>query len=251
MSSNSADTRGMPMDDEVLQQKQIEVRQAARALSRAGLVDAYGHCSTRLDEESFLVCKSGPMGLISPGENGTACPVEGPLPDGVLGEVRVHQKIYERRPDIGAVCRVIPPQVMAMSVLGRPPKARHGFGAFFYPSPAFWDDPTLMRSDAIAAAVAQALGNASGIILRGNGAVVAAATMKQAVTLTWFLEDMCRVELAVLTAGEADTAPLLTAAEAKHRADWAGQVAERMWSYLTFGDPETERKAGGGRLGFL
>jgi hypothetical protein len=55
----------------------------------------------------------------------------------------------------------------------------------------------------------------------------------------------------VLAAGEADRAPLLTEAEAKHRADWAGQVAERMWSQLTFGDPETEAKAGSGRLGFL
>jgi HCOMODA/2-hydroxy-3-carboxy-muconic semialdehyde decarboxylase len=239
------------MDDDILQQKQIEVRQAARALSRAGLVDAYGHCSARLDARTFLVCKAGPMGLIGPGENGTVCPVEGPLPDGVLGEVRVHQQIYQRRDDAGAVCRVIPPQVMAMSVLGRPPKARHGFGAFFYPSPAFWNDPTLMRSDAIAASVADTLGSANGVILRGNGAVIAGADIKQAVTLAWFLEDMCRVELAVLAAGEADRAPLLTEAEAKHRADWAGQVAERMWSYLTYGDPETVKKVGSGRLGFL
>jgi HCOMODA/2-hydroxy-3-carboxy-muconic semialdehyde decarboxylase len=239
------------MNDDFLQREQIEVRQAARALWRANLVDAYGHCSVRLDAGTFLVCKAAPMGLISPGESGTVCPVEGPLPEGVLGEVRVHQQIYKRRPDVGAICRVIPPQVMTMSALGRPPKARHGFGAFFYPSPAFWDDPTLMRSDAIAAAVAEKLGNANGIILRGNGAVVVGATMKQTVTLTWFLEDMCRVELGVLAAGEADRAPLLTEAEAKHRADWAGQVAERMWSQLTFGDPETEAKAGSGRLGFL
>jgi HCOMODA/2-hydroxy-3-carboxy-muconic semialdehyde decarboxylase len=239
------------MDDEFLQQTQIEVRQAARALSRAGLVDAYGHCSARLEAGTFLVCKAGPMGLIGPGENGTVCPVEGPLPDGVLGEVRVHQQIYQRRTDAGAVCRVIPPRVTAMSVLGRAPKARHGFGAFFYPAPAFWDDPTLMRSDAIAAAVADTLGHKSGVILRGNGAVVTGADIKQAVTLTWFLEDMCRVELAVLATGEADTAPLLTEAEAKHRADWAGQVAERMWSYLTYGDPETVKKTGSGRLGFV
>ncbi len=239
------------MDDEVLLQTQIEVRQAARALSRAGLVDAYGHCSARIDAGTFLVCKAGPMGLIGPGENGTVCPVDGPLPDGVLDEVRVHQKIYQRRADAGAVCRIIPPQIMAMSVLGRPPKARHGFGAFFYPAPAFFDDPTLMRSDAIAAAVADTLAHKSGVILRGNGAVVAGADIKQAVTLAWFLEDMCRVELVVLATGEADTAPLLTEAEAKHRADWAGQVAERMWSYLTYGDPESVKKAGGGRLGFL
>jgi HCOMODA/2-hydroxy-3-carboxy-muconic semialdehyde decarboxylase len=237
--------------DDLLQQKQIEVRQAARALSRAGLVNAYGHCSARLDAGTFLVCKAGPMGLIGPGEDGTVCRLEGPLPDGVLGEVRVHQQIYKMRADVEAICRVIPPHVLTMSALGRPPKARHGFGAFFYPTPAYWNDPVLMRSDSIAAAVAGQLGNASAIILRGNGAVVAGGNMMQAVTLAWFLEDMCRVELAVLAAGEADHAPLLTAAEAKHRSDWAGQVAERMWSYLTFGDPEARFKVGRGRLGFL
>jgi HCOMODA/2-hydroxy-3-carboxy-muconic semialdehyde decarboxylase len=217
---------------------QVEVRLAARALARGGLVNAYGHCSARIDQDSFLVCKAGPMGLIGTGEDGTICPISGALPTGVLGEVRVHQKIYERRPDVGAVCRVIPPHVMTMSVLGRPPKARHGFGAFFNPTPAYWDDPTLMRSDIIAAAVADRLGHNHGIILRGNGAVLAGADLMQTVTLAWFLEDMCRVELAVLATGEADSAPLLTQREADVRSEWVGQVAERMWSHLTAGDPE-------------
>jgi HCOMODA/2-hydroxy-3-carboxy-muconic semialdehyde decarboxylase len=239
-----------PMD-QTPYRTQLEVRQAARALARCGLVGAYGHCSARLGSDTFLVCKAGPMGLIGAGQDGTRCSVDGPLPDGVLGEVRVHQQIYKRRPDIGAVCRVIPPNVMTMSVLGRPPKARHGFGAFFYPTPAYWDDPVLMRSDSIAAAVADALGNASGIILRGNGAVLAGANLMQTVTLAWFLEDMCRVELAVLATGEADRAPVLTEREAQSRADWSGQVAERMWEHLTFGDPETDVGDGGSRLGFI
>ena len=221
-----------------LQKQQVLVRQAARALARGGLVNAYGHCSARLSPHAFLVCKAGPMGLIAPGEDGVVVPVDGPLPAGVLGEVRVHQQIYQRRPEVGAVCRVIPPNVMTMSVLGRPPKARHGFGAFFYPQPAYWDDPVLMRSDAIASAVADTMGHSSGIILRGNGAVVAGADLMQVVTLAWFLEDMCRVELALAATGESGSAPLLTAAEAQSRADWAGQVAERMWAHLTAGDPE-------------
>jgi hypothetical protein len=41
---------------------------------------------------------------------------------------------------------------------------------------------------------------------------------------------------------KAEVAPVLTEAEAKHHADWGGQVAERMWSYLTFGDPEVVSK---------
>lgn len=217
---------------------QIMVRKAARALANCGLVGAYGHCSMRLDSQELLVCAAKPMGTIKPGEDGTIVPIYGSLPDGVLGEVRVHQQIYQRRKDVGAVCRVLPPQVMAMSVLGRAPEVRHGFGAFFYPRPAFWPSTELMRSEDIAAGVAQMLGNQNGIILRANGAVVAGVDMKQAVTLAWFLEDMCRIELGVLATGEAKIAPVLTDIEASKRDDWGGRVAERMWDYLTAGDPE-------------
>ena len=52
------------------------VRVAARALARAGLVHAYGHCSARLDAGHFLVCAARPMGLIEPGEAGTVVPVK-------------------------------------------------------------------------------------------------------------------------------------------------------------------------------
>lgn len=221
-----------------MEDKQIIVRKAARALDRAGLVNAYGHCSVRLDKETFLVCKAGPMGNIKPGEGGTVVPVEGPLPEGVLGEVRVHQQIYRRRPEINAVCRVLPPNVMALSALGVTPKARHGFSAFFSPEVPFYNSPALMRSDEVAGDVAATMGNMGAVIMRGNGCVTAGENMMQAVTLAWYVEDSARVELAALASGRAGTAPLFTEEEARARAVWTGNVAERMWEYLTRDDPE-------------
>lgn len=215
-----------------------EVRMAARALARAGLVGPYGHCSKRISPTELLVCAPRPMGTIPAGDPGMRVPIAGPLPEGVLGEVRVHQQIYARRPDVHAVCRVLPPHVMSMSVLGRPPRARHGFGAFFHPAPRYWDDPALMRSDAVAAGVAEALGESAGIVLRANGAVVVAQDLPRAVTLAWFLEDMCRIELAVASTREHAQAPLLSDEQARDRATWQGRVAERMWDHLTFGDEE-------------
>jgi HCOMODA/2-hydroxy-3-carboxy-muconic semialdehyde decarboxylase len=53
-----------------------------------------------------------------------------------------------------------------------------------------------------------------------------------------FLEDAARVELAALSAGLADKAPRMTEEQAKTRATWQGRIAERMWDYLTDGDPE-------------
>ena len=217
---------------------QIDVRKAARAMASAGLSTAFGHCSVRLDANSFLVCRAGALSTIKPGESGSVVPVSGSLPEGVLGEVRIHQQIYARRPEIGAVCRFVTPNVTAVSALGFAPRIRHGFGAMFAPEVKYWEDIRLMRDDTIAAGVAQAMGDSRGIILRGNGAVTAAADIKQALCLAWFLEDMSRLELAVLSSGQAEQAPVYTAEEALGHSTWAGQVAERAWDHLTALDPE-------------
>jgi HCOMODA/2-hydroxy-3-carboxy-muconic semialdehyde decarboxylase len=217
---------------------QIDVRKAARAMASAGLSTAFGHCSVRLDADSFLVCRAGALSTIKPAEDGSVVPVNGNLPQGVLGEVRIHQQIYTRRPEIGAVCRFSSPNVIAVSALGRAPKMRHVFGAMFAPEVKYSDDIRLMRDDAIAAEVAHVMGDSPGIVMRGIGAVTAGADIKQALCLAWFLEDMSRLELAVLSSGQADQAPVYTADEALGLSGWGGQVAERAWDHLTALDPE-------------
>lgn len=207
------------------------VQQAARALGRAGLVHAFGHCSLRLDESQFLVCAARPLELVGDAL-GTVCPIAGPLPDGVLGEVRVHQQIYARRADVAAVCRIMPPVLMAMSTQGIAPLPRHGIGAYFDRLP-LWPDPRLLRDDAAAAGLAEMLGDAPAIVMRGNGAVVVGDTMQKAVTLAWFLEDAARIERGIRAMGFDPAQGLLDASEAADRQVWSGRVAERMWDWLT------------------
>jgi len=212
------------------------VRAAARALGRTGLVHAYGHCSARIDDASFLVAPSRPLGLVAPGEPCTVVPLDGPLPDGVLPEVRIHREIYRRRRDVGGVARVQPPKTMSLSVLGLTPVARHGFGSYFHPQPPLWDDPLLLRSDEQAVQLAAQLGDARAIVMRGNGAVTAGESLQAAVVLAWYLEDAARVELDCLSTARAATR--FTDAQAEARATWNGRLLERMWDYLTAGDPE-------------
>lgn len=221
---------------------QRQLRIAARALGRHGLAHAYGHCSVRLDERSFLVCAPRPMASIAPGEPGVVVPVEGALPAGVLGEVRLHQQLYRRRPQMRAVARTMPPCLMALGTARRTPRPRHGLGSYFGGGAALWDDPQLVRDDAAAAAVIDAMGGANAIVLRGNGAVVAAGSLEQVVALTWYLEDAARLELAVRSAGLEPASAVLTPAECERRATSAGAIFERMWDHLTFGDPEAQRQ---------
>lgn len=217
---------------------QRELRLAARALGRHGLAHAYGHCSVRLDEGHFLVCAARPMALIAPGEPGQVVPVEGPLPAGVLGEVRLHQQIYRRRPQVQAVARTMPPALMALGTARRTPRPRHGMGAYFGAGAALWDDPQLVRDDALAVAVIDAMGDRNAVVMRGNGVVVAADSLPQVVALTWYLEDAARLELAVLGAGLEPASVVLDAGECERRATAAGGIFERMWDYLCAGDAE-------------
>lgn len=221
-----------------LEHQQQLVRIAARALAKGGLVTAFGHCSMRTSSDEFLVCAAKPMGLIGAGEPGTVVHVSQPLPDGVLGEVRIHQQIYARRPEVQAVCRFMSPHVMALAAMGQAPTARHGFSSYFYPAAPMWKDPRLVRNDQAAQGVAQAMGDAPAVVLSVNGAVSAADSMEKAVALAWFLEDAARVELAVRSAGGADVSIFANAEVATERATWSGRIAERIWDFLSAGDPE-------------
>lgn len=214
------------------------LRMAARAFGRAGLAHAYGHCSVRIDSETFLVCAARPMGLIGVGEPGTVVNVHGELPQGVLGEVRLHQYIYQANPAINAVARTMPPKVMSLSTLGRTPRVLHGMGSYFSPGTPLWNDPQLIRSDEKARAVIETMGNHPAVVMRGNGLVVAADSLEAVVTLTWYLEDAARIELDVLPLAGRFEPIELDAREADMRATRAGRVFERMWEYLTAGDPE-------------
>lgn len=216
------------------------VRLAARGLARSGLAHAYGHCSARLDDERFLVCASRPMGLIGPGEPGTVCAISGELPAGVFGEVGIHRAIYAARPDVGGICRTQPFHVMALSSAGEVPLPRHCFGAYFPGGVRMWDDVRLVRDAATAAAVADVLGDAWAVLLRGNGAVVCGTSIEEAAVLTWYLEDAARVELVVRAAGFDRR---LTPEEVADRQVWTGQIRERMWEYLTAADPEAGARA--------
>ncbi|HVW67983.1 MAG TPA: class II aldolase/adducin family protein, partial [Steroidobacteraceae bacterium] len=170
------------------------VRIASRAIGNAGLAHAYGHCSARLDARHFLVSPAKPLGMVSQADEPVPVSTEDPLPPDVLGEVRIHQQIYQLRPDVRGIVRFQSPKLMSLSALGRSPSARHGFGSYFAPEPPFWDDPRLVRDDERAAAVAERLQSARAIVLRGNGAVTVGRSLQEACVLAWYLEDSARVE---------------------------------------------------------
>lgn len=211
------------------------IRVACRAVGRAGLSHAYGHCSARLDAQSFLVSPAKPLLLVSDRDALVRVAVDAPLPPGALPEVRLHQRIYRCRADVGGIARFQSPKLMSLSTMGRTPEARHGLGSYFAPRAPLWPNPRLARDDASAAAIAAALGSARAVVLRGNGALTVGRTLEEATVLAWFLEDAARVELDVLATGVPGC--VFDPDEAADRAITAGNLFERMWDWLVAGDP--------------
>jgi HCOMODA/2-hydroxy-3-carboxy-muconic semialdehyde decarboxylase len=215
------------------------MRLAARAMARHGLAHAYGHVSVRIDARHFLCSPPQPLGTVEAGDPGVIVPIDGELPARALPEVRIHREIYRRRPDVGGVCRFQSPSVMALSALSETPRALHGLGAYFAPRPPLWPDVQLVRDDQRAQAVAETMSDNAAIVLQGNGAVTAGASIEEAATFAFYLEDAARIELALLPARATANEPReYTPDEAARRAVKAGALIERMWHFLCFGDPE-------------
>jgi HCOMODA/2-hydroxy-3-carboxy-muconic semialdehyde decarboxylase len=185
------------------------------------------------------VSAARPRGLLGPEDAGVVVEVGVPLPDGVLDEVRPHQQIYASRPEVGGICRTQPPNVMALSAWRWCRGPGTGSVRTSPRSPPLWTDAPLIRDDAPARAVAGLLGDAPAVAMRRNGAVVAGPSLQRAVVLSWFLEDAARAELEVrrVFPGAAGAA-VLDADDCARRAVWSGGLEERMWDYLTAGDPE-------------
>jgi HCOMODA/2-hydroxy-3-carboxy-muconic semialdehyde decarboxylase len=156
----------------------------------------------------------------------------------VLGEVRIHREIYRRRPEVQGVARTMPPKIMSLSTLRITPKARHGFGSYFYPAIPLWDHPLLIRDDSASEQLAARMENGFAIVMRGNGLITAGATVEEAVVRAWYAEDSARVELDILSVGSAGDPAFFSEQEARVRATWSGRILERMWDFLTAGDPE-------------
>ena len=223
---------------EPFEQTEVRVRMAARALGRNDLGHAYGHVSARLGADTFLVCAPKPMGLITPDDKGAIVPVNGPLPDGVLGEVRCHQQIYKRRNDVNGIARTFLRNTMTLSTFERTPEVRIGFGSYFSPSPPLWNDPLLLRDDNMASDLAETLGGSRAIVMRGNGCILTGGTVEEAIVMAFYLEEAAKTELAIMATGQENRSQIYTSEQAKARAVTSGDIFERMWDYLTEGDPE-------------
>jgi ribulose-5-phosphate 4-epimerase/fuculose-1-phosphate aldolase len=192
-----------PMTHHVMQDQLVgELVAGGHALHRAGLVTAFGHVSCRTAGNQWLITPPVPLGRLGVGSNFAELDIDADeLPVGVPREAWIHVAIAGRRPEVAAICRAQPPTATALASAGVPIVPLHGQGAFLGPQVPVFDDSILVRDRHRADALADRLGQAPALLMRGNGAVTVGATLGEAVARMWVLEASARMNATAAAAG--------------------------------------------------
>jgi ribulose-5-phosphate 4-epimerase/fuculose-1-phosphate aldolase len=118
-------------------------------------------------------------------------------------EVYIHSEVYKARPDVSCVIHSHPPYGVALSATGRPMRALSQGGALFRDALGVYAESiSLIRSAAMGAGVARALGPHRAALLKNHGVVVAGATIEEAVICALMLESAAKVQMIAEAAGE-------------------------------------------------
>jgi ribulose-5-phosphate 4-epimerase/fuculose-1-phosphate aldolase len=177
-------------------------------LEGEGLTTAFGHLSVR-DGETVLFNTGEPP-----------------------GEAAIHTSILDARADVTSVCRFHGPACLAWSTLGRPLPATIGMGLFLGAEVALFETQSTVRTAAHGAALAECLGDANAVLLRGFGAVTVGRSVREAVARAWLLERSAEATLRASAAGEPRP---FDAAAAEPFASGDGVAAAqlaRVWNWL-------------------
>jgi ribulose-5-phosphate 4-epimerase/fuculose-1-phosphate aldolase len=217
-------------------------------MAACGLVEhILGHISVRLPGDELLVRCRGPAesGLASttPGDV-RQLPMQGERDLGawaVPNELPIHRVLLSRHPSVSAVVHAHPSAVVAWSLLDEPLVPL--YGAYDIPGARLaadgiptWDRSALIRTDELAGAMADALGDRPALILRGHGIVSVAGgdattAVQRAVLQAVAVDSLARMSLAVRRAG--GTPRPIADADLAELPDLGGAFnVETMWRHL-------------------
>jgi L-fuculose-phosphate aldolase len=140
-----------------------------------------GHISARLrDNPALFFMKPHSVGLDEiTAENILTIDLEGNVVAGTAkrhSEVYIHSEIFKARADVNCVLHTHPPYSVALSASARPLKCYSQPAALFHESLGVYDETiNLIRTHAMGAGVAKALGSRRAVLLKNHGVVVTAA----------------------------------------------------------------------------
>jgi ribulose-5-phosphate 4-epimerase/fuculose-1-phosphate aldolase len=168
---------------------------ALRIISHEGLSDAFAHLSARVE--------GGKKMLFMPRKSPALVKAKDLFVvdfDKLVPQSAVHQTVYKAREDAGAVFHFHSPAVILLSVVGQT-VCRCNYSAIFYEGVPVFEGTGQVESPERAEEIAQILGAAKAVILRGHGAVVVGQSIREACILALYLEESARLQIEALKLG--------------------------------------------------
>ncbi|MFN7148780.1 MAG: class II aldolase/adducin family protein [Microthrixaceae bacterium] len=175
-----------------------QVAATARALVAAGLIEAFGHVSARLDDGGSLITPTTPLGVTT-AQQVVRVDAAGVAADASARpplEVPLHLAIYRARPDVHAICRGHGRAMVAWGASRRDLPVHHGLGLLAGTEVRVHPDRDLVTTPEVADDVARTLATDRCVLLWGNGGLATGADLLDAATRMWFLEERAQVALA-------------------------------------------------------
>jgi HCOMODA/2-hydroxy-3-carboxy-muconic semialdehyde decarboxylase len=185
-----------------------EVVKASQILSGLGLIEAFGHVSARESETHFIMTPRKGLASVSEEEllririvPGAALEMLSGNPEALPVEAVIHAAIYAARSDVRGICRDHPQATSVLAAGGVAIRPVHALGAAGGGATPVYDTPALVQDWEAGRSLAETLGAASAVVLRGNGRVVVGSSVPESCARAVLLEESARIQLAALCAG--------------------------------------------------
>lgn len=213
-----------------------------KILYRQKVVDAFGHLSVRHDKDParYLMSRYVPPSFVTAGDIVTFDLDSNPLDKTGLryySERFIHGEIYKLRPDVQAIVHCHAPQLIPFAATKVPLRPLYHMSAFLgcrgCGVPVFDIRETagmtdmLIRTPELGKALAASLDDKPIVLMRGHGATIVGASIKQAVYRSIYAVENAALQMDAVRLGE----PVYLAdEEAVKAAESADKVVERPWA---------------------
>lgn len=145
----------------------------------------------------------------------------------------IHAEIMKRRADVNVSVHSHPLYGRVFSATDTPLRPVSNAGNYFEaPPPRFEDTSELIREPAVAARMAERLGNGFAIFLRNHGVVFCAETIERATILGIRLEEACREQLMIAASGMSWSWPEGEEFSRKFKAAGRGKAVRENFEFL-------------------
>jgi len=213
---------------------------AARILVNEGVLDGFGHVSVRNPDQSgnYMMLRDNVESKMDEGHvielDRDSKPVRpnGPPPS---IERFIHGEIYRARPDVAAIVHTHAPALIPFGVSATPLRPLYHMCGFMENDVPIFDiaqdhgvTDMLVTSPKVGHSLARCLGQCALVLMRGHGATVVGASLKEAVFRAVYAKTNAQLQPIALQLG---TPKYLSAEEARKADELHRRVLDRPWEY--------------------